>query len=126
MREQRPGKTMIVATAYMEEAERFEQVIAMNAGAILARGTPAEIKSQVGCALLENSFIALLPAAMRSGHQALRIPPRTAIMVEPAIVAHDLTRRFGDFTAVIVSASSSNAARSSASSARTAAASQRR
>ncbi len=47
MREQRPDMTVIVATAYMEEAERFEQVIAMNAGAILASGTPAEIKAQV-------------------------------------------------------------------------------
>ncbi len=36
MREQRPDMTVIVATAYMEEAERFERVIAMNAGAILA------------------------------------------------------------------------------------------
>ncbi|HME26445.1 MAG TPA: ribosome-associated ATPase/putative transporter RbbA [Acetobacteraceae bacterium] len=100
MREQRPGMTVIVATAYMEEAERFEQVIAVNAGAILASGTPAEIKAQAGCATLEDSFIALLPAAMRAGHRALHIPPRVAIAAEPAIVAHDLTRRFGNFTAV--------------------------
>ncbi len=100
MREQRPGMTVIVATAYMEEAERFEQVVAVNAGSILATGTPAEIKAQAGCATLEDSFIALLPAVMRAGHQALRIPPRVAIAAEPAIVAHDLTRRFGDFTAV--------------------------
>ncbi len=99
MREQRPDMTVIVATAYMEEAERFEQVVAMNAGAILATGTPAEIKARAGCATLEESFIALLPAAMRAGHRRLHIPPRVAIEAEPAIVARELTRRFGDFTA---------------------------
>ena len=67
---------------------------------ILASGTPAEIKAQAGRATLEDSFIALLPAAMRAGHRALHIPPRAAIAAEPAIVARDLTRRFGDFTAV--------------------------
>ena len=41
MREQRADMTVIVATAYMEEAERFECVIAMNAGVVLAQGTPA-------------------------------------------------------------------------------------
>lgn len=52
MREQRPDMTVIVSTAYMEEAERFEQVVVMNAGSILAKGTPAEIKATTGCATL--------------------------------------------------------------------------
>jgi ribosome-dependent ATPase len=100
MREQRVDMTVIVATAYMEEAERFERVVAMNAGAVLATGTPGEIKAQARRDTLEDSFIALLPASLRAGHRALRIPPRGAIANEPAIVARDLTRRFGDFTAV--------------------------
>jgi ribosome-dependent ATPase len=100
MREQRPGVTVIVATAYMEEADRFEHVIAMNAGAILASGTPAQINAQAGCATLEESFIALLPAALRDGHRTLHIPGRSATGAEPAIVARELTRRFRDFTAV--------------------------
>ena len=99
MREQRPDMTVIVSTAYMEEAERFEQVVVMNAGSILAKGTPAEIKATAGCATLESSFIALLPAATRAGHLTLHIPPRATIEAEPAIVARELTRRFGDFTA---------------------------
>ena len=100
MREQRPDMTIVVSTAYMEEAERFEQVVVMNAGAILATGTPAEIKAQTGCATLESSFIALLPVATRAGHLTPHIPPRAAIEAEPAIVARELTRQFGDFTAV--------------------------
>ena len=99
MREQRPDMTVIVSTAYMEEAERFEQVVVMNAGSILAKGTPAEIMAKAGCATLEASFVALLPAAARAGHLTLHIPPRSAIDAEPAIVARELTRRFGDFTA---------------------------
>ena len=53
-----------------------------------------------GAATLEESFIALLPESLRGGHQALHIPPRRIGDGEPAIVARDLTRRFGDFTAV--------------------------
>jgi ribosome-dependent ATPase len=100
MREQRPDMTVIVATAYMDEAERFEQVVVMNAGAILAIGAPAEIKVRTGCAALEDSFIALLPEAMRARHQALHISPRTVASDGAAIVARELTRRFRDFTAV--------------------------
>jgi ribosome-dependent ATPase len=100
MRAQRPDMTVVVATAYMEEAERFDRVIAMNAGAILAAGTPAEVKLQAGRDTLEESFVALLPAALRAGHQALHIPARTTLAGGPAIEAHELTRRFRDFTAV--------------------------
>ncbi len=92
--------TVIVATAYMDEAERFERVVAMNAGAILASGTPAEIKARAGCATLGESFVALLPVSMRAGHRTLHIPRRVAIEAEPAIMARELTRRFDDFTAV--------------------------
>jgi ribosome-dependent ATPase len=100
MRSQRAGMTVIVATAYMEEAERFERVVAMNAGLILADGTPREIMARARCDTLEDSFIALLPADARAGHQVLHIPPREIRTHEAAIVAHELTRRFGDFTAV--------------------------
>ena len=42
--------SIIVATAYMEEAERFDWLIAMNAGKVLAAGTPAELKARTGAA----------------------------------------------------------------------------
>jgi len=44
IRATRPGMSVIVATAYMEEAERFDWLVAMDAGQVLATGTPA------GCA----------------------------------------------------------------------------
>jgi ribosome-dependent ATPase len=33
--------SVLVATAYMEGAERFDWLIAMNAGRVLAAGSPA-------------------------------------------------------------------------------------
>ncbi|MGI3168008.1 ATP-binding cassette domain-containing protein [Pseudooceanicola sp. C21-150M6] len=40
------GLSVLVSTAYMDEAERCAQVCIMHAGQILARGTPAEIRSR--------------------------------------------------------------------------------
>ncbi|MFZ5789997.1 MAG: ribosome-associated ATPase/putative transporter RbbA [Pseudomonadota bacterium] len=96
----RPGMTVVIATAYMEEAERFERIVAVNAGALLAVGTPAEIKGRTGAASLEEAFVALLPESARRGHKPVTPRPRERHDGEPAIVAEGLTRRFGDFTAV--------------------------
>ena len=100
MRSRRPGMSVVVATAYMEEAERFDRLVAMNAGKVLATGSPAEIKATTGEAAIENAFIALLPEQQRSGHEVLHMPPRHTIDGEPVISARNLTCRFGDFTAV--------------------------
>jgi ribosome-dependent ATPase len=100
IRRRRPGMTVLVATAYMEEAERFDWLVAMDEGAILATGSPAEIKAQTGADTLEQAFISLLPAGDGDRHQVLEIPPRSADHTEIAIEAKALTRRFGDFTAV--------------------------
>ena len=100
VRARRPGMSVIVATAYMEEAERFDWIAAMNAGRVLAAGTPAEIEAKTGAATLEEAFIALLPEAQRGGHKELVIPPRRDSGGDPVIVARGLTRCFGDFTAV--------------------------
>ena len=100
IRSRRPGMSVVVATAYMEEAERFGFLIAMNAGRILAAGSPEELKAQTRAKTVEDAFVALLPEADRVGHAKLEIPPRRAIGAEPVIVARDLTCRFGDFTAV--------------------------
>jgi ribosome-dependent ATPase len=100
IRSRRAGMSVIVATAYMEEADAFDFLVAMNAGRILATGTPAELKAAVGADTVEQAFVALLPEAQRIGHHALVIPPRPPTDGEPVIVARDLTCRFGDFTAV--------------------------
>ncbi|KAA0582110.1 ribosome-associated ATPase/putative transporter RbbA [Azospirillum sp. B21] len=98
----RPGMTVLVATSYMDEAERFDRVVMMNAGRLLAHDTPAAVKAQTGAADLEEAFVALLPEDARRGHQRLIVPPRPPepVGAEPAIEAIGLTRRFGDFTAV--------------------------
>ncbi len=100
MRSRRRGMSVIIATAYMEEAERFDWLAAMSAGKVLATGSPAEIKTRAGAATLEEGFIALLPEEERRGHRRLRIPPRRIFGGAPVIAARDLTCRFGDFTAV--------------------------
>jgi ribosome-dependent ATPase len=100
IRARRRGMSVIVATAYMEEAERFDWLIAMNTGKVLAVGTPAALKERTGAASIEEAFIALLPDEQKVGHRTLEIPPRVTYEGEPVIVAHDLTRRFGEFTAV--------------------------
>ncbi|KAA0596675.1 ribosome-dependent ATPase [Azospirillum lipoferum] len=98
----RPGMTVLVATSYMDEAERFDQVVMMNAGRLLAHDTAAAVKARTGAADLEEAFVALLPEEARHGHQRLTVPPRRPEPdgAEPAIEAIGLTRRFGDFTAV--------------------------
>jgi len=99
IRQQRAGMSVIVATAYMEEAERFDWLVAMDAGKILATGTPGELHQRTGQATLEAAFIALLPEEKKRGHRAVAVPP-FAEGEEIAIEAHELTMRFGDFTAV--------------------------
>src|SRR5262245_28293720 len=100
IRARRPGMSVLVATAYMEEADRFDWLVAMNAGQVLATGSPSEIKSHVSASSLEEAFIALLPEEARRGHRTLVVPPRGTQATEVAIEAHGLTRRFGSFTAV--------------------------
>ncbi|HBK08671.1 MAG TPA: multidrug ABC transporter ATP-binding protein [Acetobacteraceae bacterium] len=100
MRSRRPGMSLVVATAYMEEAERFDWLVAMNDGRVLAAGSPSDLKASTGGATVEDAFIALLPAAERAGHKAIQIPPWRDTGGQPVIVANDITCRFGDFTAV--------------------------
>jgi ribosome-dependent ATPase len=45
MRSRRQGMSVMIATAYMEEAERFDWLAAMSAGKVLASGSPAELKA---------------------------------------------------------------------------------
>src|SRR5690606_9831428 len=93
--------SVLVATAYMEEAARFDRLVAMDAGRVLATGSPAELLRRTGTDDLDAAFIALLPEEKRRGHTEVVIPPRAAEQAgEIAIEAEGLTMRFGDFTAV--------------------------
>jgi ribosome-dependent ATPase len=100
MRARQPGMSVLVATAYMEEAELFDWLVAMNDGKVLATGSPSAIKAQAGANNIEDAFIRLLPESLRSGHRTIKIPPRKPQSGPPAVIARGLTRKFGDFTAV--------------------------
>jgi len=100
MRARRPKMSVVVATAYMEEAERFDWLAAMDAGKVIATGAPAEIVARAKTPSLDAAFITLLPEEKRSAHRAVEIPPLVRREGPPAIEAEALTMRFGDFVAV--------------------------
>ena len=93
--------TLLVATSDMDEAARFERVVMMDAGRILADGAPSDLLAKTGEHSLERAFIALLPPERRGkadGHEANRqlIPDDAPVAIE----SRGLTRRFGAFVAV--------------------------
>ena len=100
IRAERPGMSVLVATAYMDEAARFDWLVAMDAGRVLATGSAQELLVRSATTSLEAAFIALLPEGKRQGYRVLEIPPRTAGDDQVAIRARDLSMRFGDFVAV--------------------------
>jgi ribosome-dependent ATPase len=77
LRARRSGMSVIVATAYMEEAERFDWLIAMNVGRILATGTPSDLKRQTNTRSIEDAFVALLPYRPRSVEKINNQPARS-------------------------------------------------
>ncbi|WLH12536.1 ribosome-associated ATPase/putative transporter RbbA [Pseudomonas hefeiensis] len=98
VRQQRPQLTLLVATAYMEEAEQFEHCLMLDNGRLIAKGLSAELAGITPDGKLDSAFTYFQGD---SGHntEPLTIPPRTD-NADIAIQAHDLTLRFGDFTAV--------------------------
>jgi ribosome-dependent ATPase len=100
IRRERPGMSVLVATAYMDEAARFDWLAAMDGGRVLAADTPSALMQQTGENDLDAAFIALLPEEERRAYQPVNIPPRSAEDGEIVIEAQDLTMRFGEFTAV--------------------------
>jgi ribosome-dependent ATPase len=94
------GMSIIIATAYMDEAEHLDWLVMMEGGRILASGTPAELKKKTGKTTIEDAYIAMLPEEMRYGHRVFTTPPRIVSDDGSAIEANHLTKKFGDFTAV--------------------------
>lgn len=92
---------VLVSTAYMDEASRFDWLIAMDAGRVLATGSLQDFLTQTGAPTLDAAFIAFLPEEKRKGYHPVVIPPRTAkVESDIAIEADGLTKSFGDFVAV--------------------------
>ncbi|MDF1856507.1 ribosome-associated ATPase/putative transporter RbbA [Pseudooceanicola sp.] len=101
IRADRPEMSVLVSTAYMEEAARFGHLVAMEGGRVLAEGSPADLMERTGKTTVEAAYVALL-----GGDSAdTQAPERPVAKAEfksgpPAIRAESLTKRFGDFTAV--------------------------
>lgn len=101
VREEQPGMGVIIATAYMDEAERFDWLVAMDEGKVLSTGTPAELLERTDSRSLEEAFIRLLPEEKRRGYKPVEITPfEMGDNDDIAIEAKGLTMRFGSFVAV--------------------------
>lgn len=100
LRESRPQMSVLVSTAYMDEAEQFDWIIAMHGGRILDAGAPAQIKQRTNTDSLEHAFVELMPKTEGAFANHLELPPRLEQASKIAITARNLTRRFGDFVAV--------------------------
>lgn len=100
IRARRPAMSVLVATAYMQEAEAFDWLVAMNDGRVVATGSPEGFRRRHAAGSVEAAFATLLPEAEPAGARpslpAAPAPARTG----PIITARGLTRRFGAFTAV--------------------------
>jgi ribosome-dependent ATPase len=101
IRARRSSMSVIVSTAYMDEAQQFDWLCAMYGSKVIATGKTAEILQTTGEKTLEAAFIDLLPEEKRAEHRPVVVRPRTLDdSGEPVIETEGLTRRFGKFTAV--------------------------
>ena len=101
LRREHAGMTVIVATAYIEEAQRFERLLAMDAGRLLENKPTADVLADYGTDVLEDAYVKMLPPEKQQGSGGLDITPFVPDPnAPPAMEAHGLTKRFGDFTAV--------------------------
>ena len=76
IRARRPSMSVLVATAYMDEASRFDWLAAMDDGKVIAHGAPKEILARAQKTTLDDAFIALLPPEKRGQHQEVIVRPR--------------------------------------------------
>jgi ribosome-dependent ATPase len=100
IRAERPGITLLVATAYVEEAQRFEHIVAIDEGKILAASKRTALLADTKTASLEDAYVALQRPERRGERGSVVIPPLQRSDGAAAIVADNLTMRFGDFIAV--------------------------
>ena len=100
IKEKNENMSVLIATAYMEEAASFDTIIAMDDGKILLEGTLKELLGKTKCDNIDDAFIQLLPQEKRVGHKKLVVPVKNDYKDDYAIEAENLIMQFGDFIAV--------------------------
>ncbi len=103
LRQQQPDITILVATAYMDEAQGFDWLVAMNAGKVLSTGTPEMLIESTATQSLESAFIELLPEKQKRTHSTVARSSNDKLQLDTARVAIEashLTLYFDDFKAV--------------------------
>ncbi|WP_115718099.1 ribosome-associated ATPase/putative transporter RbbA [Gallaecimonas mangrovi] len=98
IRQAKPQMSLVVATAYMEEAMMLDSVMALDDGHILAVEKPQQLLDKTHTDNLDAAFIAL-----KAGSEAkpfVALPLTLEEGQAAAIEARNLSCRFGDFTAV--------------------------
>jgi len=101
LRAENPDMTVIVATAYFDEAKRFEYLLAMDDGRLIVNAPTQQVLDDTHTDTLEEAYVKLLPPTKQDKGGALQLTPFVAEKdAPPAIEAKDLTKQFGDFIAV--------------------------
>jgi len=99
--------TVIIATSYLDEAERCHRVAMVNQGRILLEGDPVELQSRNGKSDLSEIFVDVLSKEIgkedlkanleRLGDHSVHLN----LQKDEAVVRVDgLTKKFGNFVAV--------------------------
>jgi ribosome-dependent ATPase len=101
IRQAHVGMSILVTTAYMEEASAFEWLIAMHNGKVLFSGKIDTFLEKKDSHTVEEAFIAMLPEERLKEHKLIeRTPRQTPDKTATFIEAHNLTKHFNGFTAV--------------------------
>lgn len=97
LRAENTEMTVIVSTAYIDEAQRFEYLLAMDDGQLIANATTQEVLQQTQSQTLEEAYVKLLPENKR-GTGVLHVTPFVADPDSPPAI--DLVIR--NFSACLV------------------------
>ena len=95
------GTTVLLTTQYLEEADRLaEDIVVIDKGKVIAKGTPAELKAQLGTTVVEVTFSsheAAISASAVLEQELKKSPMREGSMLELTVengpkVAADVLR----------------------------------
>jgi len=92
--------SVLVATAYMQEAEMFDFIVAMDNGTLLHMARPQELLEKTETKTIDDAFVALLPQEKKKNYQKLQLTTREFQQQDLVIQAKNLTKKFQDFKAV--------------------------